>query len=108
MLTKDKSKSPKPRITRPKKDNLLTSILNRIDKIASYFKLQHLTKLVNKKDVPQIVCLIVIAIIFIKVFPLASNQNTYFLGLPYSILISFAFLIAIIIVVYIYKTRLNK
>jgi uncharacterized membrane protein YhdT len=81
------------------------NVLDIIDKIFSYWSFKHLKSLIKKKDTPEIVSLIIIIIIFTKIFPYASKQDSTLFGLPYWFIVGVLFVIVLLFAIFMYRRK---
>ncbi len=94
---------PKPN-DNEKKFNFFTWL----DKITDKFSFRHLDKIIDKSDTYSIIFLVVVLIIFIKIWDFTKNQNGNLFGIPYWFITIISFILILALSLIIYRRKPNQ
>jgi len=91
-------------VTKAKKSKSQTSdFFSNLSKIAENFSYKHLDKIINREDTPQVVSIFVVFVIFLKVLPIAKEEKSLILGLPFWLIFVLLIVLVLIIVGFVFK-----
>lgn len=80
----------------------------KLNQLADKYSLKHIDKVIDKRDSPQIISLIIIFVLVWKVLPLAGKEKNLFFGQPYWLIFVSLMVLVLITIVILFKRDKKK